>query len=71
MPSQCSPLPPPRARQLTRKRGAPGANKNLKLEDLLVKQGTWVTSSSHVGDHWWEIKCYDKNKPEEYNGDIL
>ena len=49
--------PPPRARQLTRKRGAPGANKNLKLEDLLVKQGTWMTCSSHVGGHWWEIKC--------------
>jgi len=64
-------IPRARARrQFVRKKNAP-TDKKLQIEHLTTKLGIWVTSCSHVGDHWWEAKCYDRNKPEEYNGNLI
>lgn len=54
-----------------RKKISPRSNKDLRYDHIHVKPALWVTSASHVGVHWCEIVCKDKNKPEQYNGELF
>ena len=60
-----------RAWQISRNKGVTTVDKKLRLDDLDIKKGAYITSLSHVGLCWFEMKCGDKKKPEEYNGDVI
>jgi hypothetical protein len=73
MPSLPSPCPHYRLRawQMIKRKGASSSNKKLTIAELVIKKGVYVTSLSHVGTSWFEVCCSNKNKLEEFNGDVI
>lgn len=64
-------VPTPGARaQMARKKTAAPSIKKLKIDDVMIKRGAWVTSPSHVGSSWFELQC-NNPKDEFFNGDIV
>ena len=57
--------------QIARKKGAPSSMKKLRFENLIFKKGCWVTSVSHLGTHWYEVKNLNKEDGASCNGALI
>ena len=74
----CAAIPPHRTyltvsrvrAQCARKKGAPSNAKKVRISDLIIKRGLYLTAASHFGTVWFEEQCND-DKHVNFNGDLI